>query len=168
MKQTNPNFSFYSDGRTVLPGGQKGAALAMALVILLILTILGVTAMSTSSLEQKMAGNIQDVTRAFQAAESGVDKTLDSNANGFDLSAGSITVCNPCTFDSGKSGQATVATSLIQITQKPHRSSTSSGYGSVSTANIDLVSQGQLGTGSYGRANYTVHQGVTQPAPAQN
>ena len=152
----------------LFPIRQKGAALAMALVILLILTILGVTAMSTSSLEQKMAGNIQDMTRAFQAAESGVDKTLDSNAQGFDLSGGSTTVCNPCTFDSGKSGQATVTTSLIQITQKPQRNSRSSGYGSVSTANIDLVSQGQLGQGTYGRANYTVHQGVTQPAPAQN
>jgi len=144
--------------------------LAMALVILLILTILGITAMSTSSLEQKMAGNIQDMTRAFQAAESGVDRVLSNNTTGFDLSAGSTTACDPsspCSFDNGKSGKASVSPTLLQITP-PGRGSKSSGYGSVSTANIDVISQGQLGQGTYGRANYTVHQGVTQPAPAQN
>ena len=139
--------------------GQRGAALIMALVILLILTILGVTAMSTSSLEQKMAGNIQDLTRAFQAAESGVDRILD-NTTSFDTS-------NPTSsnysFDSGKSGSTTVTPALIQITSRSQRGPKSSGATSSSTAHINLTSNGILGN-----ARYTVHQGVTQPAPAQN
>ncbi len=49
---------------------QHGVALVMAMVFLLILTLIGVTAMSTSSLEEKMAGNLQDKNSAFQAAES--------------------------------------------------------------------------------------------------
>lgn len=49
--------------------GQRGAALIMAMVFLLLLTILGVTAMSTTSLEEKMAGNVRDKDVAFQAAE---------------------------------------------------------------------------------------------------
>ncbi len=62
-------------------GGQRGMALIMALVILLILTILGVTAMTTSSLEEKMSGNIQEQTKAFEAAESGIAAVLlDPNA----------------------------------------------------------------------------------------
>jgi type IV pilus assembly protein PilX len=49
---------------------QQGVALIMALVFLMILTIIGVTALSTTSLQEKMAGNVQDKHTAFQAAES--------------------------------------------------------------------------------------------------
>lgn len=48
---------------------QRGAALIVALVFLLLLTLLGVTAMGTTSLEEKMAGNLKDKDLAFQAAE---------------------------------------------------------------------------------------------------
>ena len=49
---------------------QQGVALIMAMVFLMILTIIGVTVMSTTSLQEKMAGNVQDKHSAFQAAES--------------------------------------------------------------------------------------------------
>lgn len=49
---------------------QQGVALIMAMVFLLLLTLIGVTAMNTTSLEEKMAGNMTDKTRSFQAAES--------------------------------------------------------------------------------------------------
>jgi type IV pilus assembly protein PilX len=55
--------------RTFPPSRQSGAVLAFGLVILLILTLLGVTAMRTSMLEEHMTGNIQDGTVALQAAE---------------------------------------------------------------------------------------------------
>lgn len=42
----------------------------MAMAFLLLLTIIGVTAMSTTALEEKMAGNLTDKTRSFEAAES--------------------------------------------------------------------------------------------------
>ncbi len=48
----------------------RGAALAMALIFLVILTLIGVGAMNTTLLQEKMAGNLQDRTVAFQAAES--------------------------------------------------------------------------------------------------
>lgn len=48
---------------------QRGAVLVVSLLILLILTIIGVTAMSNSSLEEKMAGNMRDRSLAFQSAE---------------------------------------------------------------------------------------------------
>lgn len=51
---------------------QHGAALIIALVFLLLLTLLGVTAMGTTSLEEKMAGNLRDKDLAFQAAETGL------------------------------------------------------------------------------------------------
>ncbi len=48
---------------------QHGFVLIMTLVFLVLLTIIGLTAMSTTSLEEKMAGNIKDKNLAFQAAE---------------------------------------------------------------------------------------------------
>ena len=51
---------------------QHGVALVMAMVFLLLLTLIGVTAMNTTSLEEKMAGNLQDKNSAFQAAETGL------------------------------------------------------------------------------------------------
>ena len=48
---------------------QRGAALITSLIILLVLTVLGVSAMSTSSLEEMMAGNLRDQNLSFQAAE---------------------------------------------------------------------------------------------------
>lgn len=50
-------------------GRQGGAALIVSLTFLFVVTLLGVTAMQTSALEEKMAGNYRDANLAFQAAE---------------------------------------------------------------------------------------------------
>ncbi|MCR4346806.1 MAG: PilX N-terminal domain-containing pilus assembly protein [Sulfuricaulis sp.] len=55
---------------------ERGTALIMSLVILMILTILGISAMGTATLEEKMSGNIQEGTRGFEVAESGLQKAL--------------------------------------------------------------------------------------------
>lgn len=48
---------------------QSGAVLAMALIFLLLLTIIGISAITTTTLQEKMSGNMQDRNLAFQAAE---------------------------------------------------------------------------------------------------
>ena len=48
---------------------QRGAALVVSLVMLTILTILGLTSMKTTVLEQKMTSNERNQAIAFQAAE---------------------------------------------------------------------------------------------------
>ncbi len=48
---------------------QGGATLIVSLLILLVMTLLGVTAMQTNLLEEKMSGNSQDVSLSLQAAE---------------------------------------------------------------------------------------------------
>ncbi len=48
---------------------QRGAVLVVGLLILLVMTILGVTAMQTTVMEERMAGNMRDRSLAFQAAE---------------------------------------------------------------------------------------------------
>ena len=49
---------------------QQGIALIVGLVILVILALLGTTAYSVATQEERMAGNARDHARAFQAAES--------------------------------------------------------------------------------------------------
>lgn len=48
---------------------QKGAALIVCLILLLVMTILGVTSITTTTMEEKMAGNIRNKHLSFQAAE---------------------------------------------------------------------------------------------------
>lgn len=50
-------------------GAERGLALFISLVFLVLLTLLGLTAMTTDSLEGAMANNDQDMNLAFQAAE---------------------------------------------------------------------------------------------------
>jgi len=48
---------------------QKGVVLFISLVLLLVLTIIGISSVQTTSLEQRMARNSHDSVLAFQAAE---------------------------------------------------------------------------------------------------
>jgi len=51
---------------------QKGAALVISLIMLLLLTILGITAMQTTTMQERMAGNARERSNAFQIAEAGL------------------------------------------------------------------------------------------------
>lgn len=51
---------------------QRGATLIISLLILAVLTLIGVTAVQSTLLEEKMAGNMRDQNMAFQAAEAGL------------------------------------------------------------------------------------------------
>ena len=56
-----------------IPTDQSGAVLIISLIMLLLLTLIGASSMQTTSLEEKMAGNIRDRNLAFQAAESALN-----------------------------------------------------------------------------------------------
>ena len=66
---------------------QSGAVLAISLIILLLLTLIGLTAAQVTGLEEKMAGNLRDRNLAFQAAESalraGEEKTSELHCENF-------------------------------------------------------------------------------------
>ncbi len=55
--------------RTARPTLQQGVVLITALVILMAMTLVALTTMTSSSLEERMAGNMKDREIAFQAAE---------------------------------------------------------------------------------------------------
>jgi len=55
--------------RITPPHQQQGVVLMVALVFLVIITMLGLTAMRTNIIEERLAGNSRDWALAFQAAE---------------------------------------------------------------------------------------------------
>jgi len=55
---------------------QQGAALAIGLILLLVLTILAVSGVVTSTLELRMVGNQQQQERAFQSADTGIERAF--------------------------------------------------------------------------------------------
>ena len=62
---------------------QQGAVLVMALVMLTVLTLIGVSSMSSSTIEMKVSSNTQQHDIAFQAAQGiiGIASSADSPLN---------------------------------------------------------------------------------------
>jgi len=81
---------------------QRGAALAVSLIFLLVLTMLAVSGMSSATLELMMAGNEQYRQSAFQAAETGIADTVSTgvfNPSAATVQRTGIAVGTIATFD---------------------------------------------------------------------
>ena len=72
----NRNHSFLND--------QSGAALVIALLMMVVLTLIGLASTFTSTFEIKLSGNKRGSTNAFYSADSGVQVVL-SNIENFSL-----------------------------------------------------------------------------------
>ncbi len=62
--------------RTLMGKGQRGVALVVSLLFLLVVTLLSLAAASNSSLGLRMAANMQDAYESFQASEAGIYAAL--------------------------------------------------------------------------------------------
>src|SRR3982074_3444186 len=56
---------------------QRGAVLIVSMLFLVILTMLGVTAMTSTTFEERMAGNARDAAIAHHAAEAALREARD-------------------------------------------------------------------------------------------
>lgn len=91
-----------------ISASQRGTALAFSLLILLILTVVGVASMSNTQMQERMAGNFNLQSIAFEAASAGVSQALevgidemfdeDPRCDTADLSSGS-TVLPSTSYD---------------------------------------------------------------------
>jgi type IV pilus assembly protein PilX len=146
------------------PEKQRGAVLVTSLVFLVILTLLAVTSMSTSTLEERMSASSQEINRAFQAAETGVELAMNDeeafNTNHrfeFDGTAND-------TYDKTESniGQYNAETEYnavyVQKTRPPRGSRWDSGF---SLYHFDVSGSGRTATG----ASTTIHAGAWQVGP---
>lgn len=84
---------------------QAGVVLVISLIMLLLLTLIGITASNVTGLEEKMAGNTRDENLAFQAAESALragEALVRVNPPAFSVAAnGSCTAAGFCTSTGG-------------------------------------------------------------------
>jgi len=71
---------------------ESGAALVVGLILLVVLSLMAISSMNTATLDLIMAGNEQYRTRAFTAAETGIERALRWNNGVYDSSASSGTV----------------------------------------------------------------------------
>lgn len=72
VKSIHPARRFATPVASVLVAsrsGQRGAVLFVALIMLLLLTLLGVTAMQVTTLQERMAGNLRLQQQAFENTE---------------------------------------------------------------------------------------------------
>ena len=63
------------------PTTQRGTTLIITLVMLVLVTLVGVSSIRTSTMDEKMAGNSRDRDKALQAAEAAVVKCLEPLKN---------------------------------------------------------------------------------------
>ncbi len=59
-----------------MPKRQEGAVLVVGLILLVVVTVLAVSGMNTATTELAMARNHQNYENAFQAAETGLERSL--------------------------------------------------------------------------------------------
>jgi Tfp pilus assembly protein PilX len=129
---------------------QSGAALAMALTILIILTLLGVSAMKSSSLEIKMATGLQDQTMVLQSADSGLAYAIQNG--GLDPTAATQVNYVPRTGI-----DVTITTETIGTSEPERNSGFSSQY--YEALNFEQTSVARIPSSG---ALATVHQGFTK------
>lgn len=63
--------------KTIQIRNQTGVALVFALLLLIVMTIIGLSAMSGSSMQERMAGNVNLQSVAFEASSAGISQALD-------------------------------------------------------------------------------------------
>lgn len=71
---------------------QKGAALMMALVILLIMTLIGLSALQTSTLDMKIVANMKENISAYHNAETGLELAFEGEIDILSADSYSYTV----------------------------------------------------------------------------
>ena len=162
---------------------QKGVVLFISLILLFVLTLLGVTSMSSSSLENRMASNFQHSHLVFQAAETAIRDLMlltdpDSTTNPaysedadpmvelLKLGSGAVvtTTHDMTSYSDTSSGITVTATSETEYTSSASCGGSSMGVGSgaVTCYEFEFRSTANISTSS---SSQTHIQGVNRMAP---
>ncbi len=93
--------------------GQKGVVLVVALMFMLVMSIVGVTAMQSTIIQERMAGNARDRNLAFQAAEAALRAGEDALLGG--APAAATALADP----SGWDGETPTQTGSVEDFDRP-------------------------------------------------
>ncbi len=138
---------------------QRGVALAIALVVLLILTIIGVSALVSTALEGMMAGNIQEQNRALQAAETGIDAAF-ARGDGFKITQ-TVTGQADSSFKASAKASYSYTNTFTSYTKPPRSEKKQYSERLFRAAHFQTVSDGTANIG----AKTTLTQGLYQITP---
>ena len=101
---------------------QTGAVLVTAMLLLLVMTIIGISATSTTVMEERMASNVRQSEIAHQAAEVALRNAEDMFVTGFGSGPTPLTLTNIGTFFDGTMPglyARVPGNSLVKITLDP-------------------------------------------------
>lgn len=144
-----------NDIASTISRSQRGAALIIGLVLLLVLTLLAVAGMNSASMEFIMAGNEQYRQNAFAAAEAGIEQAMATG----DFNPANATIdMNGAVPDSNDTWDAEIVT---QLGGAPQGALWGNSWNSFSTYHFALTSTGASVRG----ASATNVQGVAVIAP---
>jgi len=125
---------------------QRGAVLIVSLILLVVLTLLGVSVMNMTQLEERMASNSQEVVQAFQSAETGLQRAYNEyEPIEWDLSAPMVSTNSINPSGIGRADTSTYKIEFIVARDAPPRL----GYdpAKFQMFNFDLYSQGVTESG---------------------
>ena len=149
---------------------QAGAVLITALIMLVLLTLLGIGSITTTTMEERMAANNQEISRAFQAASSGLSMVF-SDEDAFattNTEASDGTVDDPynknaavgATGDHAYNANTTYNSVFRQVTVPPRGSGWDNTYGFY---HFNLSATGRTDSGAVS----TIHAGAVQVGRAE-
>ena len=141
---------------------QRGAALVTALVMLVLVTILALSSMTTTTMDERMAANSQEINKAFQAAETGLslvynDEDAFSTANTEDSDGTGSDPYNKSENNlGGSNGLDTTYNSVFRQQTVPPRGS---GWdNTMAYYHFDLSSTGTTSSGATSRLHLGAYQ----------
>lgn len=121
---------------------QEGVVLAVCMIFIVVLTVIGVSALERSELEERMSTNFQEQHRAFQVAETGIAQTL-ANLGLFNTESSSTSSTGTIGSYGASSQQS------IDFIEKTQVQRTQAGWG-VSTADFYHYNIASVGSANRG------------------
>ena len=141
---------------------QRGAALVVGLLLLLVITLLAVAGMNSAAVEYIMAGNEQHRQNAFQAAETGIEQTIVTG--GF-IPAAADEVHNNVAVPSSTTDTYNI-TLQSDLGGAAQPAIWGNSWNAFSTYDFTITSQGNFLANSVRGAQSTHSQGIAVLAPA--
>ena len=139
---------------------QSGAVLIVAMILLVVLTLLGVTAMNTTSMQERIASNTQEQVHAFHAAETGLNQAFSDNS-AYDITSSYTGGATPTAF-AGSADSASYVPLFLGFSPPPPGSLYSAT--SFQAAHFNFRSTGTSET----QLSVVVNGGAYQIAPKPN
>jgi type IV pilus assembly protein PilX len=130
------------------PKRQRGAALVVGLIMLVVLTILAITGMNVASTELVMAGTEQDRVRAFGAAETGIERAARSLWDVDAIPGNEVTVAATAVDGSSVNAASGAAVETYETTTRYRGESACDGTGKSTAFHFDIESVGTAARGA--------------------